>query len=83
MKPLAENLWLLQYPLPVLGEYLGRNVTVIRLHSGELAIHSTAPFTPGDVAAISALGRPAYLVEGITLHDTFAKEGHDAFPNVP
>ena len=83
MKPLADNLWLLHYPLPILGEYLGRNVSVIRLGSGELVIHSTAPFTPVDVAAISALGRPAYLVEALTLHDTFAKEGRAAFPDVP
>ena len=83
MRNLAENLWLLHYPLPILGEYLGRNVTIIRLRSGELVIHSTAPFTPADVAAISAFGQPAYLVEALTLHDTFAKEGRAAFPGVP
>ncbi len=83
MKNLAENLWLLRYSLPILGEYLGRNVTVIRLRSGELVIHSTGPFSPEDVAAISAVGTPAFLVEAITLHDTFAKEGRAAFPNIP
>ena len=83
MKPLADNLWLLHYKLPILGEYLGRNVTIIRLASGELVIHSTGPFSPEDVAAISALGTPAYLVDAITLHDTFAKQAHDAFPNLP
>lgn len=80
MRNIADGFWLLQYPLPILGEYLGRNVSVIRLRSGELVIHSTAPFSPADVAAISALGRPIYLVEAITLHDTFAKEGRTAFP---
>ena len=83
MKQLAENLWLLHYKLPILGEYLGRNVTVIRLSSGDLVIHSTAPFPAEDVAAISAVGTPAFLVEAITLHDTFAKEGRAAFPDVP
>ena len=83
MKPVAENLWTLHYPLPLLGDYLGRNVTVLRLSSGELIIHSTAPFTPGDVAAIRAVGRPAYLVESYNKHDTFAKEGRAAFPDVP
>ena len=83
MKPLADSLWLLQYSLPLLGDYLGRNVTVLRLCSGDLIIHSTGPFTPEEVAAIHAVGRPAYLVEAITLHDTFAKEGRAAFPDVP
>ncbi len=83
MEAVAENLWLLSHPLPLLGEYLGRNVTIIRLRSGDLVIHSTAPFSPDDVAAISALGRPAFLVEATTLHDTFVNEGRQAFPDVP
>ena len=83
MKLIAENLWTLHYPLPLLGDYLGRNVTVLRLSSGELIIHSTAPFTPADVAAIHAVGRPAYLVEAYNKHDTFAREGRVAFPDVP
>lgn len=84
MKNLAENLWLLHYPLPLLGDYLGRNVTIVRLpRSGELVIHSTGPFTPADVAAISALGRPGWLVEVFNKHDTFAKESRAAFPDVP
>ena len=83
MNQIAENLWTLHYKLPLLGEYLGRNVTIIRLSSGDLVIHSTGPFTPEDVAAIKALGRPAYLVEAYSAHDTFAKEGREAFPDIP
>ena len=83
MQQLAENLWLLHYKLPLLGEYLGRNVAIIRLNSGELVIHSTGPFTPEDVAAITALGQPAYLVDALAKHDTFAKEGRAAFPGIP
>lgn len=83
MKNLTENVWLLNYKLPLLGEYLGRNVTILRLASGDLLIHSTAPFTLEDVAAINAVGKPAYLVDALSKHDTFAKEGHNAFPEVP
>jgi hypothetical protein len=56
--PLAENLWLLAYPLKMLGADLRRNVTLIRLRSGKVSIHSTAPFSPEDVAAIRVLGEP-------------------------
>ena len=81
--PLAENLWLLAYPLKMLGADLRRNVTLIRLRSGKLVIHSTAAFTPEEVAAICALGEPGWLLDGILRHDTFAKEGRAAFPGIP
>lgn len=83
MQQFAENLWLLHYKLPLLGDYLGRNVTIIRLGSGELVIHSTAPFTAEDVAAVTSLGQPAYLVDALAKHDTYAKEGRAAFPGIP
>ncbi len=83
MKNVAENLWTLHYRLPLLGDYLGRNVTVLRLCSGDLIIHSTGPFTPEEVAAIHAVGRPAYLVEAYNKHDTFSEAGRRAFPDVP
>ena len=80
MQRLADNLWLLRYPLNLLGADLNRNVAVMRLGSGDLVIHSTGPFTPEDVAAISALGRPRWIVETMARHDTFAREGRTAFP---
>ena len=80
---LAEHLWLLPYPLKKLGADLRRNVTLLRLGSGEIVIHSTGPFTDDDVKAIHALGHPGWLVEGMLAHDTFAKEGRAAFPDIP
>lgn len=83
MKPIAENLWMLTYPLKMLGADLQRNVTVIRLRSGRLVIHSTGPFAPEDVAGIRALGEPGWVLDGILRHDTFAQEGRVAFPEIP
>jgi hypothetical protein len=48
MKELAENIWVLPYSLRLFGADLRRIVTVVRLRSGELIIHSTGPFTPGE-----------------------------------
>ncbi len=79
--PLADNLWLLHYPLRLLGADLHRNVSVLRLASGDLVIHSTGPFTPEDVAAINALGRPRWIMETMLRHDTFARQGKEAFPD--
>lgn len=83
MKPIAENLWLLEYPLSVLGTRHGRNVTVIRLSSGKLVIHSMAPFPTSDIESIRALGEPAWLLESMLLHDTYAAEGRSIFPDIP
>ena len=81
MKPLADNLWLLRYELSLLGADLRRNVTVMRLASGDLVIHSTGPFTPQDVAAIRAEGTPRWMMDVMLRHDTFAKQGRQAFPD--
>ena len=83
MRPLAENLWVLPYPLRLLGANFRRMVTVVRLGSGQLAIHSTGPFTAAEVAAISGLGRPGWLLEAMRRHDTFSKRGREAFPGIP
>ena len=82
LQPIALNLWMLTYPLKMLGADLRRNVTLIRLRSGQLVIHSTAPFSPEDIATIRSLGEPAWILDGILRHDTFAKEGRAAFPEL-
>lgn len=82
-RQLADNLWLLAYPLKLLGADFRRNVTLIRLQSGRLIVHSTAPFKPEEVESIHALGEPGWLVDGILRHDTFAREGRAAFPGIP
>ena len=83
MIPVGENIWLLKYPLPVLGNHLGRTTTVVRLASGKLVIHSTAPFTAGDIQRLRELGEPGWLLDGTLFHDSFAKEGCRAFERVP
>ena len=80
MKSLADNLWLLHYPLRLLGADLHRNVAVLRLSSGDVVIHSTGPFTPEDMAAIRAVGRPRWIMDTMLRHDTFAQRGREAFP---
>jgi hypothetical protein len=82
-QPIAENLWISAYPLKMLGADFRRNVAIVRLRSGKLVIHSTAPFSPEDVSAIRSLGEPGWMVDGILRHDTFAGEGREAFPGIP
>lgn len=83
MHPITENLWVLVYPLPLLGADFKRVVTIIRLRSGELIIHSTGPFSAEDAAAIKAAGRPGWLLDTMLRHDTFARQGRETFPDIP
>jgi hypothetical protein len=80
---LDENLWLLSFPLKLLGLDLRRNVTVIRLNSGKLVIHSSAPFSAQDIEEIAALGQPGWILDSMLRHDTYAEEGRASFPQIP
>ncbi len=81
MQQLGENVWILKYPLKLLGLDAGRTVTLIRLRSGQLVIHSTAPFADEDVAKIRGLGPPGWMLDATLFHDSFAAEGKQAFPD--
>lgn len=83
LQNIAPDIWLRSYPLKMLGVDLNRNVTIARLTSGKLIIHSTAPFSREDVTAIKAVGEPGWLVDSLLRHDTFASEGRAAFPEIP
>jgi hypothetical protein len=80
LKNLAPDLWMMTFPLVMLGVDLRRNVTILRLSTGKLVIHSTAPFSLVDIEVIRNLGEPAWLVDVLLRHDTFATQGHAAFP---
>jgi hypothetical protein len=83
LRPIAENLWVIEYPLNLLGGHQNRVVTIIRLSTGELIIHSTGPFNRATVSEIERLGTPAWMTDTMLRHDTFAKDGRAAFPNIP
>ena len=80
MQQLSENLWHLQYELKVLGADMQRHVAVMRLGAGQVVVHSTGPFTPADVAAINALGPVGWVLDVMLRHDTFSRQGREAFP---
>ena len=73
----------MSFPWRAFGIDFERNVSLLRLRDGRIVIHSSAPFTAQDVAAIRRFGEPAWLVDATLMHDTFAKEGRAAFPDLP
>ncbi len=83
LQQVGSGVWTLRYPLGILGCQFGRSVTVMQLRSGKLLIHSTARFDAAEVGAISLLGTPGWLIDATNFHDTYAREGREAFAGVP
>jgi hypothetical protein len=82
-RQITDDVVVMSFPWRVLGIDFERNVTLLRLSDGRVVIHSTAPFTAEDIVAIRHFGEPAWLVDATLMHDTFAKHGHAAFPDLP
>jgi hypothetical protein len=82
-RQLSDDVILMSFPWRTLGIDFRRNVTLLRLNDQRVVIHSTAPFTGEDIAAIRRFGEPAWLVEATLMHDTFAKGGRAAFRDLP
>ena len=82
-RQLSDDVAVMSFPWRTLGIDFKRNVTLLRLSDGRVVIHSTAPFTAENIAAIRRFGEPAWLVEATLMHDTFAKEGRAAFRDLP
>src|SRR5262249_47194186 len=80
---LADDVALIHYPLRGFGINFGRTVTLLRLRDRRVIIHSPAAFTSHDVEVVREFGQPAWLVDVTLMHDTFAKQAHRAFPDLP
>jgi hypothetical protein len=82
-REIAPGVALMRYPLRAFGIDFRRCVTLLRLADGRVVIHSSAPFTAEDVAAIRRFGVPSWLVEATLMHDTFARPVSAVFPDLP
>ncbi|MBA3962085.1 MAG: hypothetical protein H0X40_09310 [Chthoniobacterales bacterium] len=82
-RQLDDDVLLGQFPLRAFAIDFARNVTLLRLRDGRVLIHSTAPFSAQDVEVMRAFGEPCWLVEATRMHDTFARAGCAALPDVP
>lgn len=82
MQNLAENIWIFDgeavpfYTMP----YTTR-MTVVRLASGELWVHSPIRLTPALHNDIQSLGEVKYLIAPNHLHHLFLADWQAAFPN--
>jgi Domain of unknown function (DUF4336) len=83
MKLVAPELWVVETPLRFRGIEVGRRMTVVRLASGGLLIHSPAPLTPDLREALGQLGEVRFVVPASSLHGhLFMEQYRGAYPDV-
>lgn len=89
LQPIADGLWIAddEMPLFLRGVELPRVVgagttrmTVVRLASGALLLHSPVRPTPALVDAVRALGPVAFVVAPCVMHTTYARPWHEQLP---
>jgi len=68
IRGVAENLWVVEVPLRYLGVQMGRRMTVVRLGSGALWIHSPAPLEDALRAELDDRGPVKFVVPASDLH---------------
>lgn len=76
----VDQIWLCTYPIRFAGTRFEARMTVIRLASGELMLHSPCNITAEMAKAISALGRVAHIVAPGNFHHLYAATAQSAFP---
>jgi hypothetical protein len=81
LERLEEGLWVAPAPLKFMGLHLGTRMTVARLASGDLWIHSPIALTPELRAEVDAHGPVRHIVAPSLYHHMFAGHWHAAHPS--
>src|SRR5437870_615324 len=79
-QPWRPDLGTLVAPLPFLGMRIGTRMTVVRLPSGGLVLHSPTPLAAAR-ELVTAEGRVAHIVCPNLYHHLYAGEWAAAFPD--
>jgi hypothetical protein len=82
LQPVAEHLWVAQFPLNLKGVHLGRQMTVVRLPDE----HSLVLLDPGPLDdevqhEIARIGNVRHIVAPSLFHDTFVQQALRAYQN--
>ena len=81
LKPVAANVWIVDSgPLKSAGVSLPVRMTVLKLRTGELLLHSPTPFSPELLDALEELGPVGHLLAPSFGHWKFVAEWQGAVP---
>lgn len=82
LKPVAENIWIVDGPEIIFSHMpFSTRMTIIRLSSGDLFIHSPTPLPDSLKAEVDKLGRVAHLVSPNYIHYWWVKKWGVHYPD--
>lgn len=76
----AAGIWEATQPLKVAGFELGHRMTVVRLGSGEVVVHSPIKLSSPVQRDVAALGPVSSILAPSSMHDLYLAEWMNAFP---
>ncbi len=76
-KPVADDVWIVDSGHRAFGMPLPVRMTIVRLHGGDLWLHSPTRFTPRLHDELQALGRIRHLVAPNSVHWSYLKAWQD------
>jgi hypothetical protein len=80
LTPVDDDVWTTTRPLRFWGVETGARMTVVRLGSGAVFVHSPLPLTDGLKAEVDALGPVQAIVAPSLFHHLSANEWKEAYP---
>lgn len=85
LKRVAEDLWIVDGPLirfgpPMFKMPFPTRMTIVRVRSGELFIHSPTRLTPELVSQVKKIGSPLWIIAPNRLHHWWIPDWKNAFP---
>ena len=81
LEAIGEEIWTCAVPFSIMGFRLGGRMTVVRLGSGGLALHSPVKIDESLRAEVDALGPVEALIAPSLFHHLFVQPWSDAYPD--
>ncbi len=80
LERLDDNFWIAQAPLRFLGLHLGTRMTIVRLATGGLWVHSPVAPSAGLTKEVDALGPVRHIVAPSLYHHLYAGAWRQRYP---
>ncbi len=77
---LAPNLWIFDQPHKFLGLEIGARMTIVRLETGDLFLHSPIQLTGETCKQLDAIGPVRYVVAPNRFHHVYIKDYFSVYP---
>ncbi|HYA35489.1 MAG TPA: DUF4336 domain-containing protein [Candidatus Binataceae bacterium] len=81
MRQIAPNLWVSERPQTFYGLELGTRMTVIRLRSGDLWVHSPVALDSSIRAEVDSIGAIRFIIAPNRFHHLYAGQWRAAYPD--